>query len=86
VLRGTLSSIAERLPRALHRVYFTDRPRPDLLGLGPDQVAEMLAIAAFAAGDAHIEVPVADERLALAAIRRSMGLERRLPRRRHAAS
>jgi DNA polymerase-3 subunit epsilon len=86
VLRGSLPSIAERLPRALHRVYFSDRPRPDLLDLGPREVAEMLAIAAFSVGDAHVEVPVADERLALAGVKRSLGLERRLPRRRHAAS
>jgi DNA polymerase-3 subunit epsilon len=86
VLRGSLTSIAARLPRALHRVYFSDRPRPDLLDLGPREVAEMLAIAAFSVGDAHVEVPIADERLALAAVKRSLGLERRLPRRRHAAS
>jgi DNA polymerase-3 subunit epsilon len=86
VLRGTPASIGDRLPLALHRVYFAERPRPDLLDLGPREVAEMLAIAAFAAGDAHVEVLVADERLALAAVRRSVGLERRQPRRRHAAS
>jgi DNA polymerase-3 subunit epsilon len=86
VLRGSLASIAERLPRALHRVYFSERPRPDLLDLGPREVAEMLAIAAFSVGDAHVEVPVADERLALAGVKRSLGLDRRLPRRRHAAS
>jgi DNA polymerase-3 subunit epsilon len=86
VLRGSLPSIAERLPRALHRVYFSDRPRPDLLDLGPREVAEMLAIAAFSVGDAPVAGPVADERLALAGVKRSLGLERRLPRRRHAAS
>ncbi len=85
VLRGTPELVAERLPRALRRVYYSDRPRADILALTPQQVAELLTIAAFSAGDAHIEVPIADERLTLAVVRRCLGLERREPRRRHAA-
>jgi DNA polymerase-3 subunit epsilon len=85
VLRGRPDLVAERLPRALHRVYYQDRPRPDLLDLEPSQVAELLTIAAFAAGDAHIEIPLAEERLTLATVRRSLGIDRRQPRRRHAA-
>jgi DNA polymerase-3 subunit epsilon len=84
VLRGTPEIVAQRLPRALHRVYYEDRPRPDLLDLGPSQVAELMTIAAFAAGDAHIEIPIAEERLSLATVRRSLGIDRRQPRRRHA--
>lgn len=84
VLRGRPELVAERLPRALHRVYFEDRPRPDLLEFEPSQVAELLTIAAFAAGDSHIEIPLSDERLTLATIRRSLGIDRRQPRRRHA--
>ncbi|MDO8915086.1 MAG: exonuclease domain-containing protein [Coriobacteriia bacterium] len=86
VLRGTPELVAERLPRALHGVYYDDRPRPDLLDLEPPQIAELLTIAAFAAGDAHIEIPIADERLSLATVRRSLGIDRRQPRRRHAMS
>lgn len=85
VLRGCPEVVAQRLPRAVRRVYYSERPRTDILDLTPEQVAELLTIAAFSAGDSHAEVPVADERLTLALIRRCLGLERREPRRRHAA-
>jgi DNA polymerase-3 subunit epsilon len=84
VLRGAPELVAQRLPQALHRVYYDDRPRPDLLELEPAQIAELLTIAAFAAGDTHIEIPIAEERLSLATIKRSLGIDRRQPRRRHA--
>jgi excinuclease UvrABC nuclease subunit len=86
VLRGRPELVAERLPRALHRVYYQDRPRPDLLDFEPSQIAELLTIAAFAAGDAHIEIPLSEERLTMATVRRSLGIDRRQPRRRHAVS
>lgn len=84
VLRGDPQLVAERLPRAVHRVYYSDRPRPEVLDLDPARVAELLTIAAFSAGDAHIEIPIADERLTMATVRRSLGIDRRQPRRRHA--
>lgn len=85
VLRGRPDVVADRLSRALRAVYFSDRPRQDILDLTAEQIAEMLAIASFADGDGHIQVPVTDERLTTALIKRSLGFERREPRRRHAA-
>jgi DNA polymerase-3 subunit epsilon len=85
VLRGSPDLVAERLPRALRRVYYSERPRIDILDLSPQQVAELLTIAAFSAGDTHAEVPIGEERLTLAIVRRHLGLERREPRRRHVA-
>jgi len=84
VLRGRAELVADRLRTALHRVYYSDRPRPDVLSMQPAEVAELLTIAAFAAGEDHIEIPIADERLTLATVRRSLGIDRRQPRRRHA--
>lgn len=86
VLRGTPSSVAERLPRALRRVYYAGAERRDPLSLTPEEVAHMLIVASFMATDNHTEIPVGDYALTLARIRRSLGLDRRQPRRRHAAS
>ncbi len=86
VLRGTSESIKGRLPRALGNVYFDGRSRPDILSLTPSQVAELLIIASFTEGGAHVEVPVGDASLTLAGVRRCLGLDRRQPRRSHAAS
>jgi DNA polymerase-3 subunit epsilon len=85
VLRGNPESVGRRLEHALRRAYYSDLPRRDPLSLSPEEVAQMLVIATFMAGDAHMEIPVGDERLTLARIRRVLGLERRQPRRRHAA-
>jgi DNA polymerase-3 subunit epsilon len=86
VLRGSPELVSERLPRALRRIYYSERPRIDILDLTPEQVAQLLTIAAFSAGESHVEVPIADERLTLAVVRRCLGLERREPRRRHVVS
>jgi DNA polymerase-3 subunit epsilon len=86
VLRGSLSSVESRLPRALRRTYYSGVAARDPLSLSPSEVAQILVIGAFMGGDAHIEVPIGDERLTLARIRRHLGLERRQPRRRHAAT
>ncbi len=85
-LRGTAAEIDSRLARAIRRVYFSHASALDLQSLGPAKVAELLTIASFSSGDTHIEVPVTAEAATAVAVRRSLGLDRRRPRRRHAAS
>ena len=70
----------------MRRVYYAGAERRDPLSLTPEEVAQMLIVASFMATDNHTEIPVGDYALTLARIRRSLGLDRRQPRRRHAAS
>lgn len=85
VLRGAPSSVAERLPRTLQRVYYHGAAETrDPLSMTPEEVAQLLVIGTFMATDDHATIPVADSALTLAAVRRSLGLDRRQPRRRHA--
>jgi excinuclease UvrABC nuclease subunit len=83
VLRGDRTRIAPKLPETLRRVFFDSTPPVDLLRLGPEKVGEVLAIASFAAEGVYLEVAVADQARTLSRLRMAMGVDRRLPRRRH---
>jgi len=85
VLRGPREAIEEKLPGALERIYFSDSRRTDPLRMSPAQIGELLTVASFEDADGHIEVPVTDAEDTLLRIRRSLGLERRVPRRHHGA-
>ena len=83
VLRGDRGRIAPKLPETLRRVFFDSTPPVDLLRLGPEKLGEVLAIASFAAEGVYLEVAVADQARTLSRLRMAMGVDRRLPRRRH---
>jgi DNA polymerase-3 subunit epsilon len=86
VMRGPREGIEERIPDALQRVYFSAGPRTEPLGMSPAQIGELLTVASFEDADGHIEIPVTDAEDTLLRIRRALGLERRIPRRRHGAA
>jgi len=86
VLRGKRSHIEPKIAPTLKRVYFSGAPPVDPLRLTSEKIAELLIIASFAEGEAYLEVPVGDAPETLARLRRALGLDRRTPRRRHAAA
>jgi DNA polymerase-3 subunit epsilon len=86
VLRGTREHIDDRLETTLDRVYFGEAAPVDPLRLSSEKIAEMLIISAYEEADAHVEIAVEDRDGTLARIRRSLGLDRRTPRRRHAST
>jgi len=86
VLRGTRAHIEPKIAPTLKRVYFSGAPPVDPLRLTSEKIAELLIIASFAEGEAYLEVPVGDAPETLARLRRALGLDRRTPRRRHAAA
>jgi DNA polymerase III subunit epsilon len=85
VLRGTRESIDAKLASVVDRVYFSDALPVDPLRLTPEKIAEMLIIAGYDEADAHLEIRVTTAAETLGRIRRSLGLDRRTPRRRHGA-
>jgi len=86
VLRGDRDWIAPRLQPTVERVYFDGTVRIDLLRLGPEKLGELLAVAAFATEGVYLDVQVGDKTSTTARLRRALGLDRRLPRRRHEAA
>jgi excinuclease UvrABC nuclease subunit len=85
VLRGPREAVEEKVPAVLERVYFSETRRTDPLRMSPAQIGELLTVASFEDADGHVEVPVTDAEDTLLRVRRSLGLERRVPRRRHGA-
>jgi DNA polymerase-3 subunit epsilon len=85
VLRGSRDHIEPKIAPTVERVYFSGAPAVDPLRLSSEKIAELLIIAAFVDGDAHLEVPVVDAADTVARVRRALGLDRRTPRRRHGA-
>jgi len=83
VLRGRREHIEAKIAPAVERVYFSEVPPIDPLRLSSEKIAELLIIAAFVEGEAHLEVPVVDAAQTVARVRRALGLDRRTPRRRH---
>ena len=83
VLRGERDWIAPKLPTTVQRVFFDAAPPADVLHLGPEKLGELLAIAAFAADGVYLEITVGDQPGTVARLRRAIGVDRRLPRRRH---
>jgi excinuclease UvrABC nuclease subunit len=84
VLRGDRDSVATKLDAALDRVYFNDTPAIDPLRLSSEKIAEILIIAGFEESGAFLGLPVTTADDTGHRIRRALGLERRMPRRRHA--
>jgi len=84
VLRGRREHIEPKIASTIERVYFSGAREVDPLRLSSEKIAELLIIAAFIEGDAHLEIPVAELPETVARVRRALGLDRRTPRRRHA--
>lgn len=84
VLRGDRETIGPKVEGVLQRVYFSGAAAVDPLQLTPEKLAELLIIASFEETDAHMEIQVGETAATLAGIRRALGLDRRVPRRRHA--
>lgn len=86
VLRGSREAIGEKLDATLERVYFNGMPPVDPLRLSSEKIAEILIVAAFEEAGSYLGLRVSDKADTARRIRRALGLERRLPRRRHGAS
>lgn len=86
VLRGPRLRIEPKIAATIERVYFSDAPPVDPLRLSSEKIAELLIIASFIEGDAHLEVPVESSAQTITRVRRALGLDRRTPRRRHEAA
>jgi DNA polymerase III subunit epsilon len=85
VVRAPRQEAVAKLERAVRRVYFSDTPRVKTVDLTGPQIAELLIVAGFLSSGEHGEIPVTDEAETLHAVRKSLGLEPRVPRRRHEA-
>ncbi|MDO8964075.1 MAG: exonuclease domain-containing protein [Coriobacteriia bacterium] len=86
VLRGSRSGIEAKIAPAIERVYFNGAERPDPLRMAPERLGELLTVAQFEDADGHLEIAVSDLAGTVSAVRRSLGLDRRTPRRRHEAA
>jgi len=86
VLRGPREAIEDKIAPVVDRVYFNGVAPVDPLLLSSEKIAELLIIASFREADAHLEVEVSDAADTVSRIRRSLGLDRRTPRRRHGAA
>ena len=86
VLRGNREHLEAKITPTIDRVYFSGAPEIDPLRLSSEKIAELLLIATFIEGEAHLEVPVAAAVETVARVRRALGLDRRTPRRRHGAA
>ncbi|HEY5506720.1 MAG TPA: hypothetical protein VIK83_04430, partial [Coriobacteriia bacterium] len=85
VLRGRREDVGAKLEAALERVYFSGTPAVDPLRLSSEKIAEILIIAGFEESGAFLGLPVSTLEDTAHRIRRALGLERRMPRRRHEA-
>jgi DNA polymerase-3 subunit epsilon len=85
VLRGDREAIGSKLDATLERVYFNGTPTVDPLRLSSEKIAELLIVAAFEESGAFLGLRITDATDTTQRIRRALGLERRVPRRRHGA-
>jgi len=86
VLRGTRESIDTKLEAVVERVYFSGSEPVDPLRLSPEKIAELIIIASVEDSSSHLEVPVGTQADTISRVRRALGLDRRVPRRRHEAT
>jgi hypothetical protein len=86
VLRGTRAHIEPKIAPTVARVYFSGAASVDPRLLTSEKIAELLIIASFAESESYLEVSVTEESETVARLRRALGLDRRTPRRRHAAA
>jgi DNA polymerase-3 subunit epsilon len=85
VLRGSRDVVGAKVPATLERVYFNGAAPVDPLRLSSEKIAEILIVANFEESGSYLGVQVTEAAETAARIRRSLGLERRSPRRRHGA-
>ena len=85
---GTVVRVAPpvRGPKPPARVYFAGSEPVDPLRLSPEKIAELIIIASVEDSSAHLEVPVGTQPETVSRVRRALGLDRRIPRRRHEAA
>lgn len=86
VLRGSRDVVGAKVAATLERVYFNGAAPVDPLRLSSEKIAEILIVANFEESGSYLGVQVTEAPETAARIRRSLGLERRSPRRRHGAT